>query len=208
MHFPPVFFTPDEAAKNSARFETSTASDARYRVVKYCTIALDYAMLLGYLLYCNEHYAGDNFSPRAAAVCGYILVGMLYFVEVIKVIAFRDVLPKVKVDHAKGLWKELVSLFTPGGLVKTFKFLLKLCAGEGIIRNFRDKGTQRKGVLYHLFYFIKNFAIFYAGLVRLKTSFCDGERHPYCIRLLTSLCLSNLLCYAFSCIASSTSAPW
>jgi len=159
-------YTPAEAAGDDP--EVSTASDARYAFVKYLTITMDYAQMFALFSFFNEHYTGDRFTPLVAGKMFMITHVTLVCMDIIKGIIFADVVAKAKTDHLKHLGKDFIHLFTPSGLVEIAKFLLKLAKGEGTIFRFSDKGEQRRGVLYHIFYQIQNAFLFAPGMAFLS----------------------------------------
>ena len=124
-----VVYTPEEAAGKDAS-EESTASDARYTVVKYMSNALDYALIFAVFSYCSEHYTGDNFDYVAAGKIYLLSYLSLVAVDVFKGVIFVDVVPKAKTDHLRYLAKEFVQLFSPKGLADIAKFFVKLAKGE------------------------------------------------------------------------------
>jgi len=181
-----IVLTPEEAAGDN-KSEASTASDARYAFVKYLTTALDYAEMIGLLYYLNEHYAGEKFNPRAAFMIFITTQTSVVCMDIFKGIIFSDVVPKAKTDHLKHLGKEFIGLFSPSGLVSIAKFFMKLLTGEGIIRNFKDKGEQRRGILYHLYYNIKSgfitapalmYMVAYCGFFTLQPAFETAYEIP------------------------------
>mmetsp|Transcript_14005 Transcript_14005/g.33959 ORF Transcript_14005/g.33959 Transcript_14005/m.33959 type:complete len:445 (-) Transcript_14005:136-1470(-) len=160
-------YTPAEAAGDKS--EVSTASDARYAFVKYLTIMMDYAQIFALFSFYNEHYTGDKFTPLVATKVFMIAYTTLVCMDIIKGIIFADVVAKAKTDHLKHLGKDFIHLFTPSGLVEIAKFLLKLAKGEGTIFHFSDKGEQRRGILYHIFYQFRLGYVFAPGLAYLST---------------------------------------
>ena len=124
-----VVYTPEEAAGGDDKSELSTASDARYAFVKYLTILLDYAQMFALFSFFNEHYTGDRFTPLAAFKIFTITQTVILSMDIFKGIIFADVIAKAKTDHLKQLGKDLIHLFTPSGLVKIVKFVLKLAKG-------------------------------------------------------------------------------
>lgn len=158
-------FDEDEAAKASADAEVPVASDARYGLVKYFTWAIDYALMIGLMLYFNNYYSGENFTPKNALKLWYVLIPSLIGADAIKCMAFSDVLCAAKVAHCKSLASESLELFTPSGMVKTAEFMSKVLMGEGLWRSFADKADHRQGLHYHLFYWLKNAFILYAVVI-------------------------------------------
>lgn len=167
-----VVYTPEEASGNDKSDELATASDTRYAIVKYMSNALDYALIFAVFSYCNEHYTGDKFDYVAAGKIYLISYATLVMVDLFKGIIFVDVVPKAKTDHLRCLAKEFVKLFSPNGLVEITKFILKLAKGEGTIYHFSDKGAQRRGILYHIFYMVK-IGIITAGGAFVSLAYMD-----------------------------------
>lgn len=128
-------FDEDEAAKACDGDEVPVASDMRYAVVKYLTWTIDYALMVGLLLYFNDNYSGGNWTPENAVKLWYWLVFPIFAADGIKCVAFADVLCAKKVQHCKSILFEFLGLFTPSGAIKTAKFMLRVLMGEGLWRS-------------------------------------------------------------------------
>lgn len=146
-----------EATKNSAAATdvTVVGSSNRYTVVKWTTYLLDYALLI-FLFYTNNlWYGGTKWCPLAGAKAATLFFTSILFHDLLKAFLFSDVLAKSKLDHLRALRTEFLELFSAKGIQKITTFIACVIAGEGITQDFKDKSAHRRGVLYHIFYYVK-----------------------------------------------------
>jgi len=152
-----IVFTPAQAGGPVDRPEdiNFVISIGRYTVVKWGTYLLDYAYLIGMFYVFDLWFGGENWGPSAAAKIIMMNSTGITLLDILKAVLFSDVVAKAKLDHLQALWQELCGLLNEDGLEKVVSFLTRVASGEGIIHEFKDKSAHRRGVLYHIFYFVK-----------------------------------------------------